>query len=216
MSTPPLTPSTSGRIRILAADDHPMIRDGIALSVQAQPDMEFVGEASNGREALLQYRALRPDVTLLDLNMPVMGGVDTIVAIREEFPDARIVVLTTYNADVLAMRALKAGALGYLLKSSLRKDLMHAIRAAHQRKRYVPSEVALAIAEHVGSEDLSEREIDVVRGVASGLSNKEIAARLSLSEETVKGYLKSVMAKLNASDRSHAVAIAIARGILEL
>jgi len=193
-----------------------MIRDGIATAIRAQADMEFVGEASNGREALDSFRTLRPDVTLLDLNMPLMNGVDALRAIREEFPDARIVVLTTYKGDVLAVRALKAGALGYLLKSSLRKELLSAIRAAHQRRRYVPAEIALAIAEHVGTEDLSERELDVVRRVAAGLSNKEIAAQLSLSEETVKTYMKGLMSKLGASDRSHAVAIAIERGILDL
>jgi len=193
-----------------------MIRDGIATAIRAQADMEFAGEASNGREALDRFRALRPDVTLLDLNMPLMNGVDALRAIREEFPDARIVVLTTYKGDVLAVRALKAGALGYLLKSSLRKELLSAVRAAHQSRRYVPSEVALAIAEHVGAEELSERELDVVRRVSAGLSNKEIAAQLSLSEETVKTYMKSLMSKLGASDRSHAVAIAIERGILDL
>lgn len=210
------THSAASRIRVLAVDDHPVVLDGIAMAVQAQPDMEFAGEASSGREALEQFRTLLPDVTLLDLNMPVMNGVDAIDAIRAEFPNARIVVLTTYKGDVLAARALKAGALGYLLKSSLRKELLNAIRTVHQGRRYVPAEVAAAIAENFGAEDLSQREMDVIRRVAAGLSNKEIGARLSVSEETVKTYMKSILSKLHASDRSHAVAIAIERGILDL
>src|SRR5215470_16547804 len=177
------TPPSSNRIRVLAVDDHPMILDGIAAAVRAQPDMDFAGEANNGHEAIEQYRSLRPDVLLLDLNMPVMNGVDALNRIREEFPKARVVVLTTYKGDALAVRALKAGALGYLLKNSLRKELLTAIRAAHQGRRYVPAEIAQVIAEHVDAEDLSERELEVVRGVASGLSNKEIAAQMTLSEE---------------------------------
>lgn len=205
-----------GRIRVLAVDDHPMIRDGIAAAVRAESDMEFAGEGSNGREAIYQHRTLRPDVTLLDLNMPLMNGVDALHAIREESPEARIVVLTTYRGDALAVRALKAGAMGYLLKSSLRKELLSAIRAAHEGRRYVPTDVAAAIAEHVGAADLSDREMDVVRRVAAGLSNKEIANQLALSEETVKTYMKSLMTKLKANDRSHAVAIAMERGLLDL
>ena len=208
--------STTQRIRVLTVDDHPMIRDGIAAAVGAQPDMQIVGEAGNGREALEQYRALRPDVTLLDLNMPDVNGVDAINAIRTEFPDARIVVLTTYTGDVLALRALKAGALGYLLKSSLRKELLGAIRDVHRGRRHIPAEVALAIAEHVGAEDLSEREIDVIRRVATGLSNKEIGAHLSISEQTVKTYMKSILSKLDANDRSHAITIALERGFIDL
>lgn len=208
--------SDARRIRVLAVDDHPVVLDGIAMALQAQPDMQLVGEASSGSQALDQFRALLPDVTLLDLNLPVMNGVDAIHAIRAEFPNARIVVLTTYKGDVLAARALKAGALGYLLKSSLRKELLSAIRTVHQGRRYVPAEVAAALAENYGAESLSPRELDVIRRVAAGLSNKEIGARLSVSEETVKTYMKSILAKLNASDRSHAVAIAIERGILDL
>jgi DNA-binding NarL/FixJ family response regulator len=204
------------RIRVLAVDDHPVVLDGIAMAVRAQADMELAGEASSGREALERFRALLPDVTLLDLNMPEMNGVDAIHAIREEFPNARIVVLTTYRGDVLATRALKAGALGYLLKSSLRKELLDAIRTVHQGRRYVPAEVAAAIAEHFGTEDLSQRELAVLRRVAAGLSNKEIGAQLSVTEETVKTYMKSILSKLHAGDRSHAVAIAIERGILDL
>jgi two-component system, NarL family, response regulator len=208
--------STVYRIRVLSVDDHPMIRDGIAAAVGAQPDMQIVGEAGNGREALEQYRTLRPDVTLLDLNMPDVNGVDAINAIRTEFPDARIVVLTTYTGDVLALRALKAGAQGYLLKSSLRKELLGAIRDVHRGRRHIPAEVALAIAEHVGAEDLSEREIDVIRRVATGLSNKEIGAHLSISEQTVKTYMKSILSKLDANDRSHAITIALERGFIDL
>ena len=203
-------------IRVLAVDDHPMIRDGIAAAVRAEPDMEFVGEGGDGREAIDQYRVLRPDVTLLDLNMPVMNGVDALQAIRAESPQARIIVLTTYRGDALAVRALKAGAMGYLLKSSLRKELLSAIRAAHEGRRYIPAEVASAIAEHIGTAELSDREMDVVRRVAAGLSNKEIANQLSLSEETIKTYMKSIMTKLKANDRSHAVAIAMERGLLDL
>jgi DNA-binding NarL/FixJ family response regulator len=210
------TPAATSRIRVLAVDDHPVVLDGIAMAIQGQPDMEFAGEASSGRQALEQFRTLLPDVTLLDLNMPVMNGVDAIHAIRKEFPNARIVVLTTYKGDMLAARALKAGALGYLLKSSMRKELLNAIRTVHQGRRYVPAEVAAAIAENFGAEDLSQRELDVIRRVAAGLSNKEIGARLSVSEETVKTYMKNILSKLHASDRSHAVAIAIERGILDL
>lgn len=204
------------RIRVLAVDDHPVVLDGIAMAIKAQPDLELVGEARNGREALEQFRALRPDVTLLDLNLPVMNGLEAIHAIREEIPNARIVVLTTYKGDALATRALKAGALGYLLKSSLRKELLTAIRTVHQGRRYVPADVAIVLAENFGAEELSQRELDVIRRVAAGLSNKEIGARLSVSEETVKTHMKSILAKLNASDRAHAVSIALDRGFLDL
>lgn len=212
MSLPP----SNVRIRVLAVDDHPMMREGIASSLRAQPDMEFVGEASNGREALEQFRALRPDVTLLDLNMPEVDGLQALISIRKEFPNARIVVLTTYRGDVLAQRALKAGALGYLLKSSLRKELVSAIRSAHSGKRHVPPEIAQDIAEHVGSEELSPREIEVLRRVAAGLSNKDIAAEIGISNETVKTHLKSAFEKLNVRDRTHAIAIAISRGFFQL
>jgi two-component system, NarL family, response regulator len=211
------SPDTAARrIRVLAVDDHPMMLEGIASSVRAQSDMELAGEATNGREALEQFRALRPDVTLLDLNMPEVDGLQALLAIRAEFPHARIVVLTTYKGDALAQRALKAGALGYLLKSSLRRELVGAIKAAHIGKRYVSTEVAVDIAEHVGTEDLSPREIEILRGVAAGLSNKQIAAQIGLSDETVKTHLKSAFGKLNVRDRSHAIAIAISRGIFQL
>jgi two-component system, NarL family, response regulator len=193
-----------------------MMLYGIVTSLAGQPDMECVGEASNGREALEQFRALLPDVTLLDLNMPEVDGLQALISIRKEFPQARIVVLTTYKGDVLAQSALKAGALGYLLKSSLRKDLMHAIRAAHAGKRYIPAEIALDIAEHVGDEELSAREVEILRKVAQGFSNKQIGAQLGISDETVKTHLKSVFAKLNVGDRTQAIAVAVARGIFQL
>jgi two-component system, NarL family, response regulator len=203
-------------IRVLVVDDHPMMRDGIACALRAQPDMEFVGEANDGHEAIEKFRRLRPDVTLLDLNMPQMNGLEALRRIRAEFTDARIVVLTTYKGDVLATRALKAGALGYLLKSSLRTDMVGAIRAARDGRRYVPAEVAVALAEHMGTEDLSPREVEILRHIAAGLSNKEIANELGVSDETVKTHLKSAFAKLNVSDRSHAIATAMERGIFQL
>ncbi|GFE82909.1 DNA-binding response regulator [Steroidobacter agaridevorans] len=193
-----------------------MMRDGIASTLRAQPDMELAGEAGDGHEAIEQFNRLRPDVVLLDLNMPEMNGLDALKVIRERFADARIVVLTTYNGDVLANRALKAGALGYLLKSSLRTDMVGAIRAAHQGKRYVPADVAVAIAKHLGTEDLSPREVEILRHIAAGLSNKEIANELGVSDETVKTHLKSVFSKLHVSDRSHAIATALERGIFQL
>lgn len=207
--------STAHRIRVLVVDDHPMMRDGIAAALRAQPDLEFVGEAASGSEAIEQFGKLLPDVMLLDLNMPDVNGLDALKAIRASFPDARIVVLTTYKGDVLANRALKAGALGYLLKTSLRTDLIGAIRAAHEGKRYVPAEVAVTIAQHVGTKELTPREVEIMRHIAAGLSNKEIGRELGVSDETVKAYLKSVFVKLNVSDRSHALAIAIERGILD-
>lgn len=204
------------RIRVLIVDDHPMMRDGIASTLRVQPDMEIAGEAADGREAIERFGALRPDVMLLDLNMPGLNGLDALKSIRTQFPDARVVVLTTYKGDVLANRALKAGALGYLLKSSLRTDLIGAIRAAHEGKRYVPPEVAVTLAHHLGSEELSPREIEILRYIATGLSNKEIAHELGVSDETVKTHLKSVFTKLHVSDRSHAIATAMERGIFEL
>ncbi|HEY6645435.1 response regulator transcription factor [Povalibacter sp.] len=201
---------------MLVVDDHPMMRDGIASALRAQPDMELVGEAGNGREAIARFRTLRPDVTLMDLNMPEMNGLDALHAIRNEFPDARIVVLTTYKGDVLAQRALKAGALGYLLKSSLLTDMVGAIRAARDGRRYVPTEIAVMLAENMGSEELSPREVEILKCVASGLSNKQIASQLRVSDETVKTHLKNAFAKLNVNDRSHAIAVAMSRGIFQL
>jgi DNA-binding NarL/FixJ family response regulator len=204
------------RIRVLSVDDHALIREGIAALISTEPDMALVGEASNGREAIEQFRRHRPDITLMDLQMPELDGVEALVAIRHEFPDARVVVLTTYGGDVLASRALKAGAQAYLLKSALRKELLETIRAVHKGRRHVGSEVATQLAEHVTDDALTSREIGVLRLVADGNSNKIIADRLSLSEETVKGHLKSILSKLDAHDRTQAVTIAVKRGIIEL
>jgi DNA-binding NarL/FixJ family response regulator len=204
------------RIRILTVDDHPMLREGITSAIARQRDMELVGEATNGSEAVRAFRRLQPDVTLMDLRMPDMSGVEAITAIRAEFPQARIIVLTMYKGDVQALRALKAGASGYLLKSSLRKQMMEAIRTVFAGRSYIVPEVAVRIAEHAAADDLSEREIHVLSHVAGGAANKVVAARLSISEETVKVHMKNILAKLGAADRTHAVTIALSRGIIDL
>jgi DNA-binding NarL/FixJ family response regulator len=203
-------------IRILSVDDHPLLREGIAALVSTEPDMELTAEASNGREAIEQFRKHRPDVTLMDLQMPEMSGIDAIGAIRGEFPDARIVVLTTYVGDVQVLRALKAGARGYLLKGLLRKELLETIRAVHAGQKRVPPEVAAELAEHATDEALTPREIEVLRLIAGGNANKEIAAQLSITEETIKGHVKNILAKLGANDRTHAVTIGLKRGIIDL
>ena len=203
-------------IRILTVDDHPLLREGIAALVASQPDMKVVGEASNGLEALEEFRKHRPDITLMDLVMPEMKGVDAINAIRTEFPDARIIVLTTYTGDIQALRALKAGARGYLLKGLMRKELLETIRAVHAGRKCIPSEVAAQLAEHAGDEVLSAREIEVLRLIAGGNANKVIADQLSITEETVKGHVKNILAKLSANDRTHAVTIGLKRGIIDL
>jgi DNA-binding NarL/FixJ family response regulator len=203
-------------IRILTVDDHPLLREGIAALVASQPDMKVVGEASNGLEALEKFRKHRPDVTLMDLVMPEMKGVDAIIAIRAEFPEARIVVLTTYKGDVQVLRALKAGARGYLLKGLLRKELLETVRAVHAGRKCIPPEVAAQLADHAGDEVLSAREIEVLRLIAGGNANKQIADQLSITEETVKGHVKNILAKLSANDRTHAVTISLKRGIIEL
>jgi DNA-binding NarL/FixJ family response regulator len=203
-------------IRILTVDDHPLLREGIAAVLAGEPDMVLVAEASNGREAIAQFHAHRPDVTLMDLQMPVMNGSDAIAAIRKDFPDARIIVLTTYSGDVLAGRAFKAGAYGYLLKSMVRKELIETIRCVHAGRKRVPAEIAIKLAEHHTQDALSDREIEVLRLVACGNSNKMIAGNLNLSEETIKAHMRSIFLKLEANDRSHALAIALKRGIIEI
>jgi DNA-binding NarL/FixJ family response regulator len=204
------------RIRVLAVDDHPLLREGIAALVSNQSDMELVGEAANGREAVEQFRKHRPDVTLMDLQMPEMSGIDALGAIRGEFPDARIIVLTTYAGDVQVVRALKAGARAFLLKGLLRKELLETIRAVHAGQKRIPSEVAAELAEHATDDALTTREIGVLQLIAGGNANKEIGAQLSITEETVKGHVKNILAKLGASDRTHAVTIGLKRGIIEL
>lgn len=203
-------------IRVLMVDDHPLLREGIAAVIEGQPDLEVVGEATNGREAIEQFRARKPDIVLMDLQMPVMGGIEAISAIRSEFPHARIVVLTTYKGDTQALRAFKAGASGYLLKSMLRKELLDTIRSVHAGHRRIPPEIANEIAEHHTDDALSQREIEVLQRVAAGGANKIIAGELNISEETVKAHMRSILAKLSANDRTHAVMIALKRGIIEL
>jgi DNA-binding NarL/FixJ family response regulator len=204
----------NSRIRVLIVDDHPLLRDGIAAVLDGQPDMTMAGEAANGADAIERYRDLRPDVTLMDLQMPEMGGTEAIRVIRNEFPLARIVVLTTYDGDVEAQHALEAGASGYLLKSSPRSDLLEAIRVVHAGRRHIPAAIAVEIAEHRSDDELTNREIDVLQRVADGRSNKLAADELGISEETVKTHMKRILAKLAASDRTHAVTIATRRGIL--
>jgi DNA-binding NarL/FixJ family response regulator len=202
-------------IRILAVDDHPVFRGGIVALVAHQLDMSLVAEASTGQEAIQQFRAFRPDVTLMDLQMPEMNGVDATNAICGEFPDARIIVLTTYTGDVQVLRALKAGARAYLLKNLLYKELVETIRAVHAGKRTLSPEISYQVAEHATDEALNRGEIDVLRLIAGGNANKEIAAQLSIPEETVKGRVRSILAKLGANDRTHAAIIGLKRGIIE-
>ena len=206
----------SAQIRILAVDDHALVREGIAVLVGTQPDMTLVGEASNGREAIQQFRIHRPDVTLMDLQMPEMNGFDAVVAIRAEFPNARVVVLTTYKGDVQILRAVKAGAQGYLLKSTLHEDLLDTIRAVHAGKKSLSSEASYEIAEHATDDALTPAEISVLRLIAAGNANKQIGDQLSITEETVKSRVKSILSKLGANDRTHSAMIGLKRGIIEL
>jgi len=207
--------SNAGPIRILSVDDHPLVRQGIAGLVAIQSDMTLVGEAANGREAIHQFRVHHPDVTLMDLQMPEMSGLDAIIAIRGEFAEARIVVLTTYAGDVQVLRALKAGARAYLLKNTLHKELVETIRAVHAGKKSLSAEVSFQLAEHATDDALTPAEIRVLRLIAEGNANKEIAALLSVSEETVKGQVRNILSKLGAKDRTHAAMIGLKRGIIE-
>lgn len=202
-------------IRILTVDDHQVVRVGIATLLLTEPDMTLVGEASNGREAIAKFRECQPDVTLMDIQMPEMSGLDAIVAIRAEFHEARIIVLTTYTGDVQALRAIKAGAQGYLLKDLMHKDLLQTIRAVHAGRKAVSADVAAKLAEYAGEEGLTPKEIAVLRLIAAGNANKEIAAQLSITEETVKSRVKNILDKLGAKDRTHAVTIGLKRGIIE-
>ncbi|HKN16087.1 MAG TPA: response regulator transcription factor [Candidatus Sulfotelmatobacter sp.] len=203
-------------IRILTVDDHPMLREGIAALVASQPDMKLVAEASTGREAVEQFRKHKPDLTLMDLQMPEMDGIEAMGAICGEFPEARIIVLTTYKGDVQVLRALKAGARAYLLKGLLRKELLETIRAVHAGQKRIPAEIAAELADHAVDDALTAREIDVLRLIALGNANKLVADQLAITEDTVKGHVKNILSKLGASDRTHAVTIALKRGIIEL
>lgn len=203
-------------IKVLVVDDHPLLREGIAALIMNQTDINLVAEASNGREAIEKFRSHRPDVTLMDLQMPDMSGIDTIIAIRHEFPQARIIVLTTYAGDVLAQRALKAGAQSYMLKGHVRKDLLDTIRSVHAGRKSIQSEVAAQLADHVTDDALTSREVEVLALVAAGNSNKLIADKLSIADETVKGHVSSILSKLGANDRTHAVTLALKRGIIQL
>jgi DNA-binding NarL/FixJ family response regulator len=206
----------SRKIKILVVDDHPFLREGIVGAINSQGDMVLIGEASDGQDAIEQFRLHRPDVTLMDLQMPTVNGIDAIIAIRGEFPAARIVVLTAYKGDVQALRAFKAGAVGYLLKNMLRKELLDTIRIVDSGRRRIPPEIARELGEHVVDDELSEREIEVLKLIAAGTSNKIIASQLSLAETTIKTHVQNILLKLDANDRTHAVTIAIKRGYIDL
>jgi DNA-binding NarL/FixJ family response regulator len=205
----------SSQIRVLCADDHPLILDGIARLLEREPDMVLIAEASDGLEAVKAFQEHKPDVVLMDLQMPRLNGIDAICRIRELSPRARCVVLTTYSGDVQASRAFKAGAVGYLLKTMLRKDLTRTIRDVHSGHRHVPAEIACEMTKYYASDELSPREIEVLKTIAAGRSNKVVADRLQISQDTVKGHMRSILAKLNANDRLDAVLIAMRRGILD-
>ena len=203
-------------IRILTVDDHPLLRKGIVALVNAEPDMKLVAEASNGKEAIDAFRTQRPDVTLMDLQMPGVDGLDAIQAIRDEFPEARIIVLTTYSGDMRVLRALRAGARGYILKGNVHEELLNAIRAVHAGHKRIPADVATELAVHSADDSLTEREIDVLKLIAVGNGNKQIADRLSVTEATVKSRVTNILSKLGANDRAHAVTIGLQRGIIAL
>jgi DNA-binding NarL/FixJ family response regulator len=206
----------SNPIRIMAVDDHPLLLQGLATIVGDQPDMLIVSQASNGREAIQQFRSHHPDVTLMDLQMPEMSGLDAMIAIRDEFPGAKFIVLTTYTGDMQVLRAMKAGARGYLLKSLLHKELLTTIRAVHAGKKTLSAEASYSLADHAGDDALTPGEVDVLRLIAAGNANKQIAAQLSITEDTVKGRVKNILSKLGANDRTHAAMIGIKRGIIDL
>jgi DNA-binding NarL/FixJ family response regulator len=203
-------------IRVFSVDDHPLLREGIAALVNAESDMKLVAEAANGQEAIDKFRLHRPDVTLMDLQMPALNGIEAIIGIRSEFPNARIVVLTTYAGDVQVVRALKAGARGYVLKGNVCRELLDTIRAVHAGQKRIPPEVAVELADHAADEELSLREMDVLRLIAAGNANKQIAVQLGIAEETVKSHITNILAKLGANDRTHAVTTALKRGMIEL
>jgi DNA-binding NarL/FixJ family response regulator len=203
-------------IKVLSVDDHALLREGIAALVNAESDMKLVAEASNGQDAIEKFRMHRPDVTLMDLQMPAMNGIEAIIGIRSEFPSARIIVLTTYAGDVQVLRALKAGAQGYILKGHVRRELLDAIRAVHAGQKRIPPEVAAELAGHATEDELTSREIAVLRLIAAGNANKAIAGQLSIAEDTVKSHVTNILAKLGANDRTHAVTIGLKRGIIEL
>jgi two-component system, NarL family, response regulator len=216
MSSSPKASMSPAVIRVLTVDDHALIRDGVAALIANQKDMHLVGEASNGREAIEQFRLHRPDITLMDLQMPEMNGIDALIAIRGEFPEARIIMLTTYLGDALCKRAMKAGAQAYILKGNVRKDLLDTIRIVRAGKKFINSEVAAELASHAADDALSEREIEVLSLIAEGNSNKLVADQLAISEDTVKGHVKSILSKLGVNDRTHAVTAALKRGIIKL
>ena len=203
-------------IRILSVDDHPLLREGIAMLIENQPDMVLVAQAATGREAIEQFRQHRPDVTLMDLRLPDISGIDALIAIRSESPNACVVMLTTFEGDVEIQRALEAGARGYLLKTAPAKELVEVIRQTHAGKKHIPTEVAAQLVEHMGDEALTAREVEVLKSLAEGNRNKDIGERLFISEETVKVHIKHIMEKLGANDRTQAVAIAVRRGIIHL
>jgi len=208
--------SSPNLIRILTVDDHPLLREGIAFLVKSQPDMELVAEASDGEEAIEQFRRHRPDVTLMDLRMPNLNGTEAISRIRNEFPDAKIIVLTTYAGDVQVLKAIKAGARGYIVKGHVHRELLDAIRSVHAGHKRIPPEIAAELADHAADDQLSAREIDVLRLIGEGNANKQIADKLLIAETTVKNHISNILSKLGANDRAHAVTIALQRGIIEL